>query len=346
MSDLLINIFNHDAFSVVSLTDAVADKKVRSGRLTEMGLFDVTSVTTLEVAIEQRGDWLEIVPPSPRGAPGTVRDMPKRTIQNFKIPHFGRSWSVIADEVQDVRKFGGDGLESVQSLVAERLATHIGDFDVTEEHARLGAVQGIITYKGGQTLNLFNAFGVAPPEEVDFDLDNPSPAEGVLRKRCTQMIRSVRSSLGGHNFDTLHAFVGDNFFDDLLMHREVRDTYKGWSDERILRESYVGKSRSSNPIFEFGGIVWENYSAIDDEGDGGLIGIDADEAKIFPLGLPRLFRTYYGPGDFTDTVNIMGKRLYAKQWPMQNGKGIHGEIQMNALHLCTRPGALRTARRT
>ena len=66
----------------------------------------------------------------------------------------------------------------------------------------------------------------------------------------------------------------------------------------------------------------------------------------FPVGLPKLFRTYYGPADFTDTVNILGKRLYAKQWPMPNDKGIVGEIQMNALHLCTRPGALRTARRT
>lgn len=341
------DLFASDAFSLTTLTDAIQDKVIRPGRLAEMGLFSTTSVHTLDIAVEQRGDTLQIVAPSSRGAPGEMRDYPKRSLHTFKIPHFQRDWSVIADEVQGVRAMGSSTrLETVQNKVAERISVNIADLEVTEEHARLGAIQGVITYRDGSTFDIFDRFGVSEPATIDFDLDAASPVDGVLRKRCTAMIRSVRAALGGVNFEYVHALVGDNFFDDLLMHREVRETYKGWSDERILRESYVGKNRASNPIFRFGDIVFENYGAIEDSGDGALMGIGTDLARFFPVGVPGLFRTYYAPADYNETVNTAGKRLYAKSFPMPNGKGINGEVQMNALQLCTRPGALFSGKRT
>lgn len=340
----MANVFDNDAFSVVTLTDAISEKKIRPGRLEAMGLFQTTSVPTLEIAIERIGDMIQLVAPSPRGAPGETRDMPKRTIEKLKVPHFQRDWAVYADEVQDVRQFGSQALESVQNKVAERISVNLTDLDLTEEYARIGAIQGIVTYKGGQTLNLFNQFGIAQPVEIDFDLRNVDPVDGILRRKCTEMIRRARSAIGAAAFDHLHAFVGDDFFDDLLQHREVRETYKGWNEAQILRESYGGKTRAENPIFEFGGIVWENYSPPASEGDGALIGIDSSKAKFFPVGMPGLFRTYYAPADYMETVNTLGKRRYAKGFPMPNGKGINGETQANMLSICTRPAVLQSAR--
>ena len=343
----MLDIFNNDAFSVTSLTDALRDRKPRPSRLGEMGLFTVTSVTTLSVAIERIGDILQLVSPTPRGAPGETRVDPKRSVQNIRIPHFQRDWSVYADEVQGVREFGSEtALKTVQKLVAQRIQDNLADLDLTDEYARLGAVQGIVTYKGGQTLNLFTEFDVAQPAEIDFDLDAADPADGALRRRCTDTIRSVRRIVGGISFSGLHAFCGDNFFDDLVQHREVRETYKGWSEAQILRDSYVGPSRSNNPTISFGGIVWENYGAIETTGDGALMGIASDAAKFVPLGVDGLFRTYLAPADYNETVNKMGAAQYVKQWPMPNDKGINGEVQRNALHLCTRPGALLRAKRT
>ncbi|PWK66940.1 major capsid protein [Aminobacter sp. AP02] len=343
----MLDIFNNNAFSVTSLTDAIKSQRVYSGRLGELGLFASTSVTTLTIAIERIGDTIQLVAPSPRGAPGETRDMPKRSISNLSIPHFQRSWSVMADEVQGVREFGSESaMKTVQGLVAEKIRVNIADLDLTDEYARLGAIQGIVTYKGGLKLNLFSEFGMAQPDELDFDLDAANPSDGILRKKCSAVIRDVRKELGGVSFESLHAFVGDNFFDDLLCHREVRETYKGWGEAQILRESYIGKNRSSNPMFEFGGIVWENYGAIDDTGDGALIGIDTNSAKFVPVGVPGLFRTYHAPADYMETVNTPGQRLYAMQWPMPNGKGVHGETQTNTLHIATRPSALMRAKRT
>ncbi|MBA4800190.1 MAG: major capsid protein [Rhizobiales bacterium] len=339
----MLDIFKSDAFSVVSLTDAIRDLKYRPGRIGELGLFSTTAITTTSVAIERIGDILQLVKPSPRGAPGETRDMPKRKLSNLPVPHFQRDWSVIADEVQNLRAFGSEtALESVQGVVMERIAAHMADFDMTEELARLGAVTGIVTYADASTLNLFTEFGVAEETEVDFDLDNASPANGALRAKCVAVIRAVKKRLGAVPFDHVHAFAGDTFFDQLLAHKEVTDTYKGWGDARILRESYIGPNRGSNPIFEFGGIVWENYGAIDGEG----VGVPLTKARFFPVGVQNLFKTYYAPGDYIETVNTLGQRLYAKQWPMPNEKGINGEVQMNALQIATRPGALMGARNT
>ena len=131
------------------------------------------------------------------------------------------------------------------------------------------------------------------------------------------------------------------FFDDLIAHKEVRETYKGYADASTLRNAYVNAGASGiYGSFEFGGITWANYRG------GDNVGVDTNRCHLFPMGVPGLFRTVYGPADYIETVNTPGQRLYGKQWEMQNGKGVNLEFQMNALHYCTRPRVLIPGKRT
>lgn len=133
----ILDVFKGDAFSTLTLTDAIRDQRPYPGRLGEMGLFKETSVPSLKIAIERVGDLIKLVSPSPRGAPGETRDMPRRSITSLDIPHFERAWSVYADEVQDVRKFGTEfEVQTVQNLVAEKLMANLVDLDLTAEHER------------------------------------------------------------------------------------------------------------------------------------------------------------------------------------------------------------------
>lgn len=339
----MLDIFNSDAFGVVRMTQAINDIQFVPGRIGELGLFDTDQVDVTSVSIEKKGDILALIPPSQRGAPGTTLDKEKRDIRILSVPHFEVNDAVYAEEVQNVRAFGTDSqLESVISKVSNRLATHVRSFAATEEYARMGAVIGIVTYADGSTTNLFTEFGVSQISEIDFDLDNASAAEGALRKKCAGVTRTVSNELGGVPFTGLHAFCGDNFFDDLLSHKEVRETYKGWSEAQILRESYIGPNRSSYGVFEFGGIVWENYRG----SVGGTSFVNTDKCHIFPLGVPGLFKSVYAPADYEETVNTLGERLYSRQYPMANGKGRHLDSQMNALQYCSRPRVLIKGRRT
>lgn len=331
------DVFASNGFSVVRLTKAVNELKHVPGRIEELNIFEAEPVPTTSIAIERKGDSLVLVPPTSRGGLGVTVEHAKRDMRDLVIPHFEVNDSVYADEVQNVRAFGSEsGLETVAAKVAEKMRVAVNSLAATEEHARMGAIQGVVTYADGSSLDLFVEFGVVAEPTIDFALTAPSPTEGALRRKCAGIKRRMIDTLGGVPMTGVRAFCGDEFFDDLLSHPEVRETYKGWSEGRILRDAYIGDDRGTYGIFEFGGIVWENYR--------GAVGatnfIAADDVHVFPVGVPGLFRTAYAPADLLETVNTMGQPRYAKQSPMPNGKGTNLSVQMNALQYCTRPRLL------
>lgn len=339
----MLDIFESDAFSVVRLTQAINEIKFVPGRIGELGLFDVDSQDVTKISIEKKGDILILVPPSQRGGPGTTVEKDHRDIRVLQVPHFEINDAVYAEEVQNVRAFGEErALETVIAKVASRQRMHVRSFAATEEFARIGAVKGIVTYADGSTLNLFDEFGVTQIPEINFDLANVDPEDGILRRQCSGLVRTVSNELEGLPWSGLWAFCGDNFFDDLLQHPEVRETFKGWSEAKILRDGYLGPNRSTYGIFEFGGVVWENYRG----SVGSTSFIESDKCHIFPVGSQGLFKTVYAPADYIETVNTMGQRLYNKQYNMKNGKGVNFDTQMNALQYCSRPRALLKGKRT
>jgi len=342
MAEGILDIFNDDAFSVTNLTDAINELTYTPGHISELGIFTEESVDTTTIAIEKKGNIVIVVPPSPRGGVGTTVAKEKRDLLPLAIPHFEIIDAIMAEEVQGVRAFGrGQQLMTVAQKIAQRQNMHVMSMAVTEEAARLGAVQGIITYADGSQLNLYTQFGVSKIDTINFDLTNATPASGALRRACAAVIRMVANELGGVPFRGLRAQCGDNFFDALLAHKEVRDTYKNWNAAQILRDAYIGPNRSVYGIFEFGGIIWENYRGSDSLD----VKINTNHCAIFPEGVPGLFRTVYAPADYEDTVNTMGQRLYNRIYPMENGKGRNFSVQMNALQYCTRPRVLLDGKR-
>lgn len=333
----MLDIFNDDAFSVTSLTDAINALKFVPGRIGQMGIFQETGVPTTTIAIEERDGVLSLISPSARGGPGTTLDKSLRTVRPFVVPHFEINDAVMAEEVQNVRAWGSETeMEMVQGKVSDRLGVHSQSMEATIEYARIGAVKGIVTYADSSTLNLFTEFGVSQESEIDFDLDNASPASGALRLKCGTAIRLIATNLGGVPYSGATALCGDAFFDNLIAHPEVRATYLGFTDAQSLRGGYVYES------FPFGGITWENYRGA----VGAQAFINTDKCHIFPTGVPGLFRSYFAPADYMETVNTIGQRMYAKQYAMPNGKGVNLDSQANVLSLCTRPKTLLLGKRT
>ena len=220
----MLDIFEHNAFTVGRMSAAVREMKFKPGRIAELGLFNTESIDTTIAMFEKKGDLLVLVPPTPRGGPGTTMEKEKRDLRAIPIPHFELDDAVYADEVQNVRAFGQEqALETVVAKVAQRQQTMVNSFAVTEEHARMGAVTGVVTYSDGSTLDLFNTFGVTQEAELNFDLANKTA--GALRTYTQVVRRQVLDLLGGVGVTGLRAFCGDNFFDALIANEEVRATY-------------------------------------------------------------------------------------------------------------------------
>ena len=345
----MFDIFRNDAFSVASLTDAMREVKYVPGFISKLGIFEADSIDTLMVAIEKDAeDEYSIVPSSPRGSTGDTVGKGRRNMRDLRLPHYQRDDAIMADEVQGVRAFGTEEqVEIFQSKIARRAALHSGSFALTEEYQRLALVtQGRILDKDGSVIyNYYSEMGESQAAEVDWDLDNASPADGILRQKSADLSRAIGTSLVGLPYSGVLALAGDAFYDSLIRHSEIRETYKGYEAAAALRGSFLNLNNGSSNTgvwgeFEAFGIRWVNYR-------GGLgVSVPTDEVKFIPLGVPGLFKTVYGPADYIETVNRPGQRLYAKQWEMPNGKGVQMEFQTNVLHYCTRPRVLMRGRRT
>lgn len=335
----MLDIFSGDAFSLVSLTDAINKPIFAPGRIGQMGLFTETGINTTIATIEEKNGVLVLVSPTPRGAPGQTIDKAKRVVRAIPVPHFEINDAIMAEEVQGVRTFGQtSGFDSVQTKVGERLIDHRASHEVTIELSRIGAVKGVVTYADGSTLDLFATFGVAQDAELAFDLTNK--VNGALRRFCSAVTRQLSTNLGGVAFTGIRALCGDAFFDDLIANAEVRATYLNNPAAATLRTGYLENGMSYGS-FEFGGITFENYRGA----VGGTTFVDTDHCHIYPEGVRGLFRTVFAPADYIETVNTLGLRLYAKQYVMDNGKGVNFDTQTNNLNYCTRPKALLKGRR-
>jgi hypothetical protein len=336
----MLDIFNNNAFGVVSLTDAINKPVFAPGRIGQMGLFTERPVSTTTVVLEQKAGNLILVAPTPRGGPGVTIDKKKADSRAIVVPHFEINDGIYADEVQGVRSWGTENqLMTVMGMVADRIAIHKPSHEVTLEYQRMGAVKGLITYADGSTTDLFQFFGISQDTELAFDLTNK--ANGALRKFVQGVIREMAINLDGMPFIGVRALCGDNFFDDFLSNSEVRSTFLNQPGAAALREAYVNNGGQTYGEFAFGGVIWENYRGY----VGGTSFIDPDHCHLYPVGVPNLFRTYFAPADYIETVNTLGQRMYMKQYRMENDKGVNLDTQMNALSLCTRPKALLKGRR-
>lgn len=343
----MLDIFQQDAFSVTTLTDAMREVRYVPGYISRLNLFTARSIPTTSVAIEKDKDGqISIVPASARGGPGDTVGRARRTLRTLTVPHFQRDDAIYADEVQNARAFGEEAaVETLIGSIAERAADHRQSFALTEEYHRLAVVtQGKLLDKDGSVLyNYFTEMGETQATEVDWDLDNPNPADGVLRQKSADLMRAMGATLGGLPFNGILGIAGDAFYDKLIQHKEIRETYKGYEAAATLRTGFLNAENPQNGVwgeFPAFNIIWANYRG------GFNVGVDSDKVRFVPLGVPGLFRTAYAPADYIETVNRPGQALYAKQWEMPNGKGVNMEFQTNVLHYCTRPRVLMSGRMT
>lgn len=201
------------------------------------------------------------------------------------------------------------------------------EHDVTREHLMIGAIKGKLIDADGTSVleDFFDRFGITE-ESVNFALDVDATK---VRIKCLEVKRHIEQALGAAMYTSIHALCGADFFDAFISHPDVEKAYERWQNGEFLRND----PRSG---FRFGDIVWEEYR--------GKVGdvefIDAETARIFPVGVNGLFRTYNAPADFMETVNTVGLPYYAKSEMEDFDRGIKLHTQGNPLMICTRPEAL------
>ena len=341
---LNFDVFNNDIFTAISMSKAVDKMDYVPSLLGSIpGLFVPEPVRTKSIWIEERATGFAILQTSPRGAaPGQVGG-DKRKARAFNTVRIAQASRVEAEELQSIRAFGSDTeLKQLAVEVARRQFKIKQNFDLTWENLRMGAIMGVVKDADGSTIYDWSAeFGQSQPVEIDFDLDNATPAEGALKKKCAAIVRSITKGLKGTGVaQRIVAIVGDAFWDDLVNHPEVVRTYANWEAAVALRGDL---SQPWAQPFRFGGIDFINYRGTD---DGSTLSVGADKAKFFPVGA-GIFRWAMSPAEGFEFANTLGQDTYSRI-VLDKDRQWWADIEMYGypLPVCTMPGALASARRT
>lgn len=320
----MLDILNDDAFSMTSLSAAISTKNYKPGKIGKMGLFEEDGITTTTAVIEVENDVLSVVDVKPRGSSGSALPRKGRKVVPFAVPHLPQNETILADSIQNARAFGSETqVETVQGMIIDQLGRMAQRNEFTIESHRVAAIQGKYMDAGGSLQSIYTAFGVTE-SAVPMAL---TVADTKLRAKCAQVIDLVEDALGGLSYETIHVMCGKDFWNDLIEHPAVKETYLSSVHAAELR----GDSRQT---FEFGGLVWERYNGTSE------VKIEAVEARAFPTGVMDFFITRFSPADYAETVNTKGLPYYGKVERMKFDKGAELEAQSNPLNLCTRPKAL------
>lgn len=351
-----IDIFNDDAFSMGTLTDAIEKMPYVPQLLRTMGLFTPRPVRTELVSIESKDHTLAIIQTSERGAPLQQSKRNRRNMRHFETVRLAKSDTVKASEIQGIRAFGEETeLMQAQELVAERNMKLRADLELTFEKHRLGAIQGkVLDADGSVIINWFDEWGIPVPDVIEFKL---ATATTDVEKLCRAILRrQQRASKGLWAPGTYTAALcGDGFFDMLTAHKTVRETYLNQAQASALRQAFGPAAQNMTgafATFNYGGILFINYRGVDDQDDAKIetgdgvesIGIKGYEAKFFPVGAPGVFQVAQSPGETFETVNTLGRDVYSMLIPDRKRNAfVDLEIYSYPLFMCTRPEMLLTA---
>lgn len=324
---MMLDVFKGDAFSFTELVTAINKIPYVPTKIGSMGLFQPEGLYSTTLAVEMQNGVLTLVPTAPRGSGGPAKNVEKRTVRNFNTVHLPQRVAVLADEVLGIRVFGSQTeTEAAMALLNKKMAIARRDLDLTHEWQRMGAIKGQVLDADGVTViyNFFTEFGLTQ-QTLAFDLDVDATK---VRGKCTTMERMIEDTLGGVQMSGIDVLCSKEFFDGLVDHPAVVDTFK-YTDGAPLRSN-------QRMTFEFGGANFIEYR--------GTVGatrfIASGEAYAVPRGVPDLFKSLYAPADYMDTVGTLGVPTYMKQRVMDFDRGVEWEVQSNPLHMCNRPDAV------
>lgn len=326
----ILDVFNQDAFGMVSLTDSMHTLPYQPRRLGQMGLFTDEPIDVLSVAIESKDGHLSLLPTKARGAKGTTGQTDRRAVRTFQVPHIPHDDELLADDLIGKRAFDtADQAEVFSTKLNAKLEQMRRNFEVTHEWHRMGALHGqLLDADGSVIYDLFDEFGIT--EQV-FTFNFSSATFNVLEK-TVEIERAVEDGLGDDTYAAIHCLCGPDFFDALTQHETVKEAFKLHNNGNAhARESHFRRP------FRFGNIMFEEYR--------GKIGsrnfIAPAEARFYPLGTGVTFKRFLAPANYLETVGTLGKLIYVKQIRKLDDTGIDIKTQSNPLTICRRPSVLK-----
>ncbi|WP_019998721.1 major capsid protein [Aureimonas ureilytica] len=333
---LVTDIFNQNGWGAIEFHEEIVERTVfRPSLLGGLGIFEPIYSRSRTIAVQLRGGTMSLIPTSEMGAPPVELDVETDTVRKFDTVRLAKGSTVWASQLAGVTALPFEvQTRDVAAEIADRTRQILEDLELTMEHMRFGAVQGKVLDSNGKVIvDWFNFWGIARPAVVNFELDKP---ETDVRKKCRDLKRQmIKAAKGAWTPGArIGALVGDEFFDLLVNHKQIKESKLGTERASSL-ENIQGFSS-----IEIEDIVFINYRGTD---DGSTIAIDTAEARFFPIGLRGAFKVGYSPAnEFKPFLNQRGREYYGLILPDNSGRDAFDRVEIYSypLPVATRPETL------
>lgn len=333
---LVTDIFNQNGWGAVEFHEEIVERtEFRPSLLGGLNLFEPIYSRSRTIAVALRGGSLSLIPTSEMGAPPVELEVEGDNVRKFDTVRLAKGSTVWASQLAGVTALPFDvQTRDVAAEVADRTRQILEDLELTMEHMRFGAIQGkVVDAEGRVIVDWFTFWGIAKPAVVNFELDKDTTD---VRKKCRDLKRQmVKAAKGAWTPGArIGGLVGDEFFDLLVNHKQVKETKLGTERASTL-ENVQGYS-----TVEIEDIVFINYRGTD---DGSTLAIGTTEARFFPIGLRGAFKVGFSPAnEFKPFLNQRGREYYGLILPDTSGRDAFDRVEIYSypLPVATRPETL------
>lgn len=301
-----MDVFKSSLFSTISLSGYVNKKAHVPTFLGELGLFEPRPVRTTDIFVESKNETLSLIPVSQRGGPSTNVDGDKRNGRKFETVRLSQDSRITAREVQNIRADNSETeLKSVQGEVEMRRQKMDRNLAMTEEHHRLGAINGLLLDADGTTVieDFFDAFGIAQPTFTDYAFGTETTNVRDISRGIERELWRASKGAMVQGVSSIVALCGDDFYDNYTSHATVKPAFDRWETSQSYNDA-TGVFQS----FRHGNINWVNYRGTD---DNSTIAIPTNECRFVIKDGTETFVQALAPGEGYGQVNQLGQRRYA-----------------------------------
>jgi Phage major capsid protein E len=341
---LLLPFTNAQLTSVLNLIPNVF------GYVGELNILPSEGVSTTIVQIDSVEGQIYAMPTAQRGTMPTAAPQERRGARYVPLAHIPHLDTITADQLQNLFQAGTRNPEELGALLARRLEQYTRPrHDVTRELMRIGAIKGVVLDGSGAIyMDLFAEFGVAKAT-IAFDLSNAS--SDVIGK-CNQLYQHIGSNLTGSPMTQVEALVAPDFFNELIQHPKVSDTWKGYEAAAGIANMVRKRSAMYGREFVFQNVLFREYMGFATRWDsatnapstaGATPYIAAGFGHAYPAGTINVGVTFDGPPNDVAMVNQpppSADYIHITQKPMDHGFGVELLSQSNFLPLWKQPKTL------
>lgn len=334
---LVLDIFNQNGWGAIEFHEDIVDKiDFKPQLLGSLNLFEPIYSRSRTIAIASKDGALVLIPTSEMGAPPEELIPKGSKVRKFDAVRLAKGSTIYAIELAGVLALPFDlQTKEIAQEVTDRTAQITDDLELTWEFHRFGALMGKVYDADGTTLlyDWFNEWGITEPTEINFNLNVDTTD---VRKKCRDVMRAMKKAGKGvwTPRTKVGALVGDEFFDMLVNHPQVKETKLG-TEKASMLENIEGFS-----AYEFENIVFINYQGTD---DGTTLAIGSQKARFFPIGARGAFKVGWAPAsEFKPYLNQRGQEKVGLVLQDTSGRDAWDRVEIYSypLFVCARPEML------